>query len=201
MRSNTNNNNTKGAMNIQRQLVSLKRSMTGHENKIRKIDPGPVNRRPYYPIVVGQTYTSTGAALSLNVSDIVKALTTQLQLAAQDTSIIVIKIQRIDCYAVSKADSSVRPSISVDYSSLIPTLDDPTTPTVAGVAYPHLARLNDIGSVAKAASTSYTWPQHMRAMPLTTQSNFTVLDLATNLTELDCRFHLLWSTADIATPV
>jgi hypothetical protein len=201
MRSNPNNNNTKGIMNVHRQLTNLKRSMAGHENKLRRVDPGPVNRRPYYPLVVGQTFVSSGAAISLSVVEIIKALTTQLQLSAQDTSIITIKLQRIDCFAISKADSSVRPSLSVDFSSLIPTLNDPTTPSVAGVSYPHIMRLNDVGSVGKAASASYTWPQNMRAMPLSNQSNFNIIDFSTNLTEMDCRIHLLWSTADVATPV
>jgi hypothetical protein len=191
----------KGTVSIQRQLNSLRRSITGYETKLKNPDPKPVNRRPFYPLVVGQTYVTSGAAISLTVVDIVKALSGQLALAAQDTTIIVIKIQRIDCYAISKADSSVRPSISADFSSLVPTLNDPTTPSVAGVSYPVISRLNDVGSVSRAAAVSYTWPQNMRAMPLSSQSNFTVLDFSTNLTEMDARIHLQWSTLDVASPV
>jgi hypothetical protein len=140
--------------------------------------------------------------VEITTKAIVTSLLDQLQLAAADGTIVVFKLQRIDCWAVSRADSSVRPSISVDFSSLIATLDDPQTPSgPTGINYPKIARLNDIGGADTAASVSYTWPQHMRAMPLTPLSNFTVFEYATNLTELDARIHLLWSTLDIAPPV
>jgi hypothetical protein len=197
---NTNNNTQSNAAAL-RQIASLKRSLAGHANIIRNPDPTPVNRRPFYPLVVAQTYVSTGAAVEITTKAIVTSLLDQLQLAAQTATIVIFKLQRVDCYAVSKADSSVRPSVSVDFSSLIASLDDPTTPTgPTGINYPKIARLNDIGGVSTAASVSYTWPQHMRAMPLTGVSQFTVFEFATNMTELDCRIHLMWSTLDIAPP-
>lgn len=186
---------------MQQKFNALKRSLTGYETKMRRLDPPPVNRRPYYPLVIGQTYVSDGSALEVQVKDVVKALSTQLGLSAQTATALTVKMQRVDCYAVSKADSSVRPSISVDYSSLVPCLGDPTTPGVAEVSYPHIKRLNDVGSVAAAATTSYTWPQAMRDIPLTQQSNFTLFEFSTNLTEVDVRIHVLWSTSDVASPV
>lgn len=165
------------------------------------MDPPPVNRRPYWSITVAQTYLSDGTSIGVEVSSIVKSLLEQLGLPTQAASSISIKIQRIDLYAVSKANSTVRPAISCDYSGLIPSAGDPTTPGNAIVSYPLMARLNDIGGVSSSAKVSYTWPLSMRDMPLSNTANFVVFEVATNMTEIDARIHLQWSSADIATPI
>ena len=178
----------------------LTRELHGHENKLRSLDPPPTNRRPYYSIVVSQTFTSDGTAIGITVQNVIKSLLDQLGLPSQAASAITVKLQRADFYAISKADTDVRPSLTCDYSSLSPTIADPTTPGSAIVSYPLLKRLIDLGGVSSCAKVSYSWPLHMRDIPLTNTANFVVCETASNLTEIDARFHLQWSSADIATP-
>jgi len=152
-------------------------------------------------VVVQQTLLSDGTSIGLEVAAVAKALTSQLGLAANDNTIINVKIQRCDVWAVSKANSTVRPAVFCDYSSLVPACGDPTTPGNAIVAYPILKRLQDIGGVTSAAKVSYSWPKHMADIPLNQNANFVVIEVSSNMSEIDIRWHLQWSTADIATPV
>jgi len=165
------------------------------------MDPPTVNRRPFWSITVAQTYLSDGTSVEVDVASIVKSLIEQLGLPVQAAASITIKVQRVDLYAVSKANSTVRPSISADYSGLIPSSADPTTPGNAIVSYPLLSRQNDIGGVSTSAKVSYTWPLSMRDMPLSNTANFVVFEVGTNMTEIDARIHLQWSSADIASPL
>lgn len=184
-----------------RALSALKSNLHGHANNLRSQDPPRINRRPYQTLVVQQTLVGAGAAIAVQVSGVVKALLGQLGLAVQDATLINIKLQRCDCWAVSKADSSVRPALNTDFSSLIPAIGDPTTPGNAIVAYPKIKRLEDIGGVASAARVSYTWPLSMRDIPLTQQSDFVLIETSSNMTEIDIFWHVQWSPSDIASPV
>lgn len=112
-----------------------------------------------------------------------------------------IKIQRCDVWAVSKANSTVRPAVNADFSSFVPVCGDPETPGPAVVTYPLIKRLEDIGSVSSAARVSYTWPRSMSDIPLNQTANFVVVEVASNVTEIDIRWHLQFSTADISTPI
>jgi len=137
----------------------------------------------------------------LEVSAVVKALAAQLGLAANTNTILNVKVQRCDVWAVSKANSSVRPSVNCDFSSLVPIVGDPVTPGNAIVVYPLLKRLQDLGGVTSAARVSYSWPKHMADIPLNQNADFVVIEVSSNMTEIDIRWHLQWSTTDIATPV
>jgi hypothetical protein len=141
---------------------------------------------------------STGTSIGIEVSSVVKALANQLGLVANDNKIINVKIQRCDVWAVSKANSSVRPAVNADFSSFVPTVGDFQTPGNAVVAYPLMKRLEDIGGVTSAAKVSYSWPRSMSDIPLNQTANFVVVEVASNLTEIDIRWHVQFSTADIA---
>lgn len=190
----------RGRVNAIRQLNIFKSEVHGHANNLRALDPPKVNRRPFYSIVVKQTLQSTGTSIGMQVSGIVKSLLGQLELAAQDATKITIKIKRCDCWAINKSNSTVRPAVNADYSSLVPQVADPTTPGNAIVAYPNIKRLEDLGSTTKAARVSYTWPLAMRDMPLNQNADFVVLETASNMTEIDVFWHIDWSTNDIASP-
>jgi len=164
-------------------------------------DPPQVNRRPFNNIVVQQTLVSDGTSIGISVSSLVKALTSQLGLMANDQTIVCIKLHRCDVWAISKANSTVRPSVNCDYSSLIPQVGDPTSPGNAIVAYPMLKRLEDIGGVSSAARVSYSWPKAMADQPLNLNADFILINVASNMTEIDIRWHLHWSTTDIQTPL
>jgi len=152
-------------------------------------------------VVVQQTVLSSGTSISIQVASVVKALGAQLGLIANDNKIINVKIQRCDVWAVSKANSTVRPAVNCDFSAVIPVCGDPATPGNAVVVYPLMKRLEDIGGVTSAAKVSYTWPRHMQDIPLNQTANFNVVEVASNMGEIDIRWHLQWSTADIADSV
>jgi len=167
-------------------------------------DPTAVNRRPYNTLKLHfvRDTDETGVAFGLAMTDIVKVLTTQLGLAAQSNSIICIKLQRIDCWATSAAGDTLRPAVTVDVSSLVPTIADPATqPTTATIHYPILKKLMDVGSVSRAARVSYTWPLAMRDIPLTQNSNFVVATVSSNTKDTDCFIHVQWSTTEVAEPI
>jgi hypothetical protein len=151
-------------------------------------------------VVVQQTLISTGTSIGLQVSSLSKALASQLGLQAQTQTIINIKLIRCDVWAISKANSTVRPAVNADFSSLIPQVGDPTTPGVAIVAYPLIKRLEDLGGVSSAARVSYTWPKSMSDVPLNKNADFVIAEVASNMTEIDVRWHVQWSTSDVATP-
>lgn len=94
----------------------------------------------------------------------------------------------------------MRPAVNADFSSLIPQCGDPTTPGVAIVAYPLIKRLEDLGGVSSAARVSYTWPKSMSDVPLNKNADFVIAEVASNMTEIDVRWHVQWSTSDVATP-
>jgi hypothetical protein len=181
-----------------RAFQQLKNSLHGHANRLRALDPPATNRRPYFSVVVQQTVLSTGTSIGIEVSSVVKALANQLGLVANDNKIINVKIQRCDVWGVSKANSSVRPAVNADFSSFVPTVGDFQTPGNAVVAYPLMKRLEDIGGVTSAAKVSYSWPRSMSDIPLNQTANFVVVEVASNLTEIDIRWHVQFSTADIA---
>ena len=181
-------------------LSRLKSSLHGHANTLNALDPSATNRRPYHSLVVQQTILSNGQSVGIPVSDLVKRLLDQLGMAAQDATIVNVKLKRCDVWAVSKANSSVRPAVNADYSSLVPTIADPTSPGNAIVAYPLLKRLEDIGGVSSSARVSYTWPLSMSDIPLNKNADFVLITVASNVTEIDIRWHLDWSTADIQEP-
>jgi len=187
--------------NIARSLNLLKSELHGHANNLRALDPPKINRRPFQSIVVQQTLLSSGTSLGVQISGIVKALLGQLGLATQDATLITIKIRRCDFWAVNKSNSTVRPAVNADFSSLIPQVADPTTPGNAIVAYPIMKRLADLGSITKASRVSYTWPLSMRDMPINQNADFVVIETSSNMTEIDVHWHLDWSTTDIASPL
>lgn len=184
-----------------RALQQLKDSLHGHANRVRSLDPPATNRRPYFSVVVQQTIVSDGTSIGIEVSSVVKALGAQLGLVANDNKIINVKIQRCDVWAVSKANSTVRPAVNADFSSFVPVCGDYQTPGNAVVAYPLMKRLEDIGGVTSAAKVSYSWPRSMSDIPLNQTANFVVIEVASNMTEIDIRWHLQFSTADIASGI
>jgi len=178
----------------------LKRSLQGHANRLNHVAPPPITRRPFYPLVVNAVIASAGTEVLYTPGDIVDILISQLGLATQTKSSIVIKIQRVDAYCMPTGASTDRPAISMDCSSVTPALGDPQSPGAAEVFYGLLKRLQDQGNLSEAAKVSYTWPRHMADQPLSTQANFQLVTVAGNLANTCVRFHVLWSSNDVAAP-
>lgn len=192
---------TRGKPSAQTQINMLKRSLHGHSNRLANPAPPQVTARPWFPLVVDMVIASAGVETFYSPSDIINRLVEQLGLNAQNKPVINIKVQRVDAYCIPTGSSTDRPAISMDCSSVTPSLGDPSTPGSAEVFYGIMKRLADLGNLSDAAKVSYTWPRHMGDQPLSSNAVFTLVGVAGNLANTTVRFHLLWSTTDVAAPI
>lgn len=188
-------------VSAKQQIAMLKRTMHGHQNRINHAAPPQVTKRPWYPLVVDYVKPEAGIEVFFTPSEIINILVNQLGFPSQASSIVNIKLIRVDCYSMAVASSTDRPAVQLDVSSVTPSLGDPATPGSAEVFYSIIKKLADQGNLSEAAKCSYTWPSHMSDQPLSAQSVFTVVTSSGNEPNTLTRFHLLWSSTDIATPV
>jgi len=179
----------------------LKRAMHGHKNNIRHVAPPQVTKRPWYPLVVDYVKPEAGIEVFFTPSELCNILVNQLGLPSQASSIVNIKVIRVDAYSMPTGSSTDRPSVSMDVASVTPSIGDPATPGSAEIFYGIMKKLADQGNLSDAAKVSYTWPSHMQDQPLSSQSVFSLVSSSGNQPNTLTRFHLLWSTSDIATPV
>lgn len=186
--------------NAQRQISLLKRQMHGHANNIRHVAPPQVTVRPWYPLVVDYVQPTAGVGVFFTPEEIINVLANQLGLAAQDKTKINIKLHRVDVYSMPTGSSTDRPAVTLDASSITPAIGDPATPGSAEIFYGIMKKLTDQGNLSDAAKCSYTWPTHMADLPLSAQSIFTVVATSGNMANTLTRFHVLWSTTDVAPP-
>lgn len=188
------------AQGVKAQLRQLKSAMHGHQNKLSHLAPPPINYRPYNSLVVSYVAPSAGTEYLIGPKDVVNYLKAQLGLQDQTKTLIVFKLKRIDVYAVPVGSSTERPAVNMECSSLVPVLADPATPGNAVVSYGKLFSGNDVGSLQDCAKLSYTYPMHMADIPLNQLAEFTFLEVAANVPNVEVRFHLTWSTVGDATP-
>eukprot|EP00494_Astrolonche_serrata_P026695 UN26958 len=109
-----NNNNRTGRQrfrsnNLQNQVRILKRSMHGHKNNLRHVAPPQVTKRPWYPLVVDYTKPEAGVEVFFTPSELCNILVNQLGLPSQASSVINIKVQRVDCYTTPTGGATDRP--------------------------------------------------------------------------------------------
>jgi hypothetical protein len=175
-----------------------RRARKGHTNVLRG-DPPPFTLRPWYPMVVGTVIASAGVETFYTPLDIVNLLSEQFGLGNQSKAIANIRLQRVDVWATATATTADRPSVSLDVSSLVPSTGDPTT-GAAPVFYSILKKTQDQGTLSESATVSYTWPDWMSELPLSSNTAFTAVGIAGNTANINVRFHLLWTLTDIAAP-
>lgn len=183
------------------QIAMLKRSMHGHENRLRHVAPPQVTKRPWYNLVLDFVQPGAGTETFFSPIDMINTLCSQLGLPSQASSILNIKVQRVDCYCMSVGSSTDRPACSLDVSAFTPSIGDPATPGAAEVFYSVIKKLTDQGNLSEAAKCSYTWPSHMADQPLSSQSVFTVAASSGNMANTLTRFHVLWASTDTVAPV
>jgi hypothetical protein len=183
-----------------RAVRELKRSLHGHKNELRGMAPSEVTKRPWYPLVVNTVIASAAVETFYSPADIVNILSAQLGLSSQTKTVVNVKIQRVDVWAMATGASSDRPAVSLDVSSLVPGIGDPVGST-SEIFYGIIKKLSDEGNLSESAKVSYTWPAHMADVPLNSNVVFTVVATSGNVPNVQVRFHLLWSTTDIAAPV
>jgi hypothetical protein len=196
-----NRNNRRQVSTAKQQINALKRSLHGHRNEIRHVSPPQVTRRPWYPLVLDYVKPEPGIEVFFTPSEICNILANQLGLPSQASSVLNVKVSRVDVYSMAVGGSTDRPAVSLDVSSVTPSIGDPATPGSAEIFYGIIKKLADQGNLSDAAKCSYTWPAHMADIPLSSQSVFTLVQSSGNMPNTLTRFHLLWSTSDTATPV
>jgi hypothetical protein len=174
--------------------------MHGHANRLRHFAPPGFARRPFNNLTVSHVVADAGSEQFINAADVVTFLKNQLGLQDQTKTLIVFKLHRIDYYGVPVGSSTDRPAISMQISSLIPTVGDPATPGNAVVSYGNLFDKSDLGSLQDCAKLSYTFPKAMADIPLGQTAPFNFLSCASNVPNSELRFHLSWSTISDATP-
>jgi len=179
----------------------LKSAMHGHSNRLRHVAPPQTNPRPWYNLTVDFVQPTKGAETFFTPSEIINFLCVQLGLPSQASSILNIKVRRVDVYAMSVAASTDRPACTLDVSAVTPSIGDPATPGSAEVFYSVIKKLRDQGNLSDSAKCSYTWPSHMADQPLSSQSVFTLAATSGNVANTLTRFHLMWCSTDIAAPI
>lgn len=178
----------------------LKREMHGHANNIRHVTPPQHVLRPWYPLIVEYVEVNAGVCVNFAPPNIIDTLVKQLGLPSQSTANINIKLRRVDVYAMPTGASTDRPAVFLDASSVTPSIGDPVEPGAAEIFYGIMKKLQDQGSLGETAKVSYTWPSHMGDLPLSHSSNFQVVAASGNVANTLTRFHVLWSTTDVAPP-
>jgi hypothetical protein len=180
------------------QIQTLKRSLHGHANKLSHMAPPQVTKRPWYPLVIDIVIPTAGNEVFYSPSDLINSLTTQLGLPSQASSILNMKVSRIDAYSIGTGASTDRPAISMDVSSVTPSIGDPTTPGNAEVFYSIIKKLTDQGNLSESAKVSYSYPRHMSDQPLSSQSGFSIFSVAGNQANTAVRVHCHWASTDTA---
>jgi hypothetical protein len=181
-------------------VQQLKRTMHGHENRLNHVAPPQITTRPYYPLVVNSVIANAGLETYYSPTDVINALVAQLGLADQDKTKINIKLHRVDVYGIATASSTDRPAVSLGCSSLLPSIGDPSTPGAAEVFYGIIKKLSDQGNLSESAKVSYSWPAHMADLPMNHNVGFTLASVSGNVANTLVRFHVLWSSTDVAIP-
>jgi hypothetical protein len=183
-----------------RAVRELKRSLQGNKNEMRGLAPTEITKRPWYPLVVSTVIASAATETFYSPADIINILSSQLGLSSQTKTVVNIKLHRVDVWGMATGASTDRPAVSLDVSSLIPGVGDPVGST-SEIFYGIIKKLTDQGNLSESAKVSYSWPAHMADVPLNSNVVFTTVAASGNVANIAVRFHLLWSTSDIAAPV
>lgn len=196
-----NNNNRRRPTSAKRQLSQLKRSLHGHANKLAWVSPPQITVRPWYPLVLDMVIPAANTDTYFTPNNLITALVNQLGLSAQDKTLITVKVNRVDAFTMATGGSTDRPAVSMDVSSVTPSIGDPQTPGNARVYYGLLKKLTDQGNLSDAAKVSYTWPRNMADIPLASDAEFSLISVAGNQPNTSLRVHILWTSAALANPV
>lgn len=187
-------------VSLRRQFHLLKSSLHGHANRLRFIAPPGFAKRPFNTLTVSHVEVDASTNYLYGPRDVITYLVNQLGLADQTKTKIVIKVRRVDAYAVPAASAQDRPAVTMKVGSLTPTIADPTTPGVATVGYGNLYSKTDLGSLADCAKLSYTFPRNMSDIPIGYTADFNFVEVSANVPFAELRFHVEWSTIGESTP-
>jgi hypothetical protein len=189
----------------------LKSSLHGHANKLRSTNPPSFTTKPFNSLTVGlilpDASTFDGSlpvfgAFDLNA--LIKA--TCLQLYDASLPLPVVKLSRVDLWAIPKATTTSEdpytinpvPSIRMKVYSLVPSFGRDAQQDLLGDQCP-LKILSDIGMPGNSAAVvSYTYPRDQADVAHTNLvGSFDVLKYHNGVdNEVHARFHIHWSTAE-----
>jgi hypothetical protein len=187
---------------IQSQLRQLRREISGRPLQPRRAGPNKVSLRPYYPLVLLQSFGTAGTEFVISSKSICLWVSQQLGLGTQALANLVVKIHNIRFWAYQYGPDTDRVNINGEISSLIPTVSDPTDAVTTNpvVHYPVIYKYQDYGTLDEPASAGYEWPLSQREVPIYQDSNFTVATTVANSKDLTVQIYLEWSTAEVNPP-
>jgi hypothetical protein len=197
--------------NPARQIALLKSSLHGHANKLRSTNPPAFTTKPFNSLTVGLVLPDASsfeqqqpvfAAFDLNA--LIKSTTLQLYNAS--VPLPVVKLSRVDLWAIPKAAVVTEqsytinpiPSIRMKVYSLNPSMGRTGSNELLGDQCP-LKTLADIGMPGNSAAVvSYTYPRDQADVAHTDISgSFNILKYHNGAeNEVHARFHVHWSTAE-----
>jgi|EP01084_Bolivina_argentea_P055755 hypothetical protein len=197
--------------NLGRQLALLKSSLHGHKNHLRSTNPPPFTTKPYNSLTVGLMLPDASGFEgqlpifgSLDVNALIKA--TCLQLYDATTPLPVVKLSRVDLWAIPKAANTQEPnitfnpvpSIRMKAYSLTPSVGRNASQELLGDQCP-LKTLTDIGMPGNSAAVvSYTYPRDQADVAHSDiTGSFDIIKYHNGVdNEVHARFHIHWSTAE-----
>lgn len=145
---------------------------------------------------------TAGNTLFVTANMLIQRIAEQLGLGDQARALMTVKIRSVHGWAYMYGNSTDRVSINGSVSSLVPAIADQLNPSeYTNASYPILYKFQDFGTLNRPAHFGYVYPRSMQEVPLTGQSNFTVLACAQNSVNGTVQFQLEWSTSDLANPV
>lgn len=209
---NRRNNRGRGrGNNPARQLALLKSSLHGHANHLRSTNPPAFTTKPFNSLTVGLVLPDASSFANqqpvfaaFDVTALIKATTLQLYNAS--VPLPVVKLSRVDLWAIPKAavvsEQSYTinpiPSIRMKVYSLTPSFGRDSQSDLLGDQCP-LKTLSDTGMPGNSAAVvSYTYPRDQADVAHTNVIGpFTILKYHNGVdNEVHARFHVHWSTAD-----
>jgi len=204
-----NTRNRRQGNNFGRQLALLKSSLHGHANKLRSTNPPPFTTKPFNSLTVGLILPDASTVESqqpvygaFDVNALIKATTLQLYNAS--IPLPVVKLSRVDLWALPKAasagDTTLNPipSIRMRVYSLTPSIGRSGSQSLLGDQCP-LKTLADIGMPGNSAAVvSYSYPRDQADVAHSDITGaFDIIKYHNGVdNEVHARFHIHWSTAE-----
>jgi hypothetical protein len=182
---------------VKQQITQLRRDLHGYEWKTTKAAPTPTTKAPWASCILNAVIENAGVDTFYSAPDLISLLQSNVYgFSAQDKDKILIKVKRVRIFGTATASSTGRPSVSLNCSSLVPSLGGPVVPGNAEVYYGVIKRLSNQGRLSEPAQTGYVWPLHMADVPLNYNTPFTIVSASGNEANTSLYFYIEWSMGD-----
>lgn len=142
-----------------------------------RYDPPQVSLTPFYHKVLSfEDPFQSGVAYFLTPANVRARLAAEFGIPANSLPRLIFKCKSIFIWSVADA-TSASVSVSLDVSSLVPTVSDDASPTAPrSVFYGIAARLVDTGTLNRPAAVGYHWSQFNRSQLISADQTFSLCE-------------------------